>query len=108
MCSVLKLHSYSRGLGAQRRVFITRTKSTADEQSAEGTWKRGADESAGAAKARECQQLLADEQGGHCAYSVAELQEWLASGEPLPPEIERLHTVRCAVRCCSGRSKLSS
>ena len=93
MCSVLRLHSFSRGIGGQRRLFIGSSQLAA--ASADGKWTRPDAEVK--QKAAELHALLIEEQGGHCQYSVGELEEMVAAGdEGVPREVTAFRTIRWA------------
>jgi hypothetical protein len=98
MCSVQRLHSFSRGVGASRRLFIGRTRLAIAD--ADGKWTRGTGAGGSGseerAQAQALHDLAAESQGGHCAWSVNELAEMVATGD-LPPELLALRAIKCGL-----------
>jgi uncharacterized small protein (DUF1192 family) len=86
------LFSTSRGIGDSRRCYIT-TIRPGPVTGQSGQWlQKDADITRHAA---EMHDILSEEHGGHSRYSLAELEERLAVGAELPPEILRLQSIRC-------------
>ena len=92
MASIPKLHTFSRGIGAARRLFIGSTK--LEVLDGGGRWCRA--DAGQRAQAAALHMLAVESCGGHTAWSVQELEELLASGGPVPPELAALQAVKCA------------
>ena len=47
-------------------------------------------------RARELHALITEEQGGHCEFSVGELEEMMNGADGVPAHLLAFRTVRCA------------
>lgn len=93
LCRTLGMYSSSKGLGENRRLFISLNPSMATGE--DGKWTQK-DHSI-TMQASETHELLCEAHGGHSPYSLSELEEMLVECVDLPPDIIKLKAIKCSV-----------